>query len=198
MMHMMSTPGFHNGIATLFAAHALGMIVFSVGLVFLIVWAIKTLTPAKLWAWGLGLTIGGAVLCVLSLAATPRYNVVSYKAGNMMPSQGSNVQFMMKTTDGDMGMMGHSMGNMMMEGDAMNMSMNDMSAMLKGKTGDDFDEAFIEGMIPHHQGAIDMAEEAMKSAKHAELREMATGIISAQQEEIDMMNQWLKDWGYTK
>jgi uncharacterized protein (DUF305 family) len=95
------------------------------------------------------------------------------------------------------GMMGGMMDND--EDDAaMDMSMKDMADMLKGKTGDDLDSAFLEGMIPHHQGAIDMAKEAQKHAKHEEIKRMADAIISAQQQEIDQMNQWMKDWGYTK
>lgn len=70
--------------------------------------------------------------------------------------------------------------------------------MLEGKTGDAFDAAFIEAMIPHHQGAIDMANAALKNAKHKEIQQMAKAIISAQQKEIDTMKQWQKNWGYTK
>ena len=76
------------------------------------------------------------------------------------------------------------------------MTMADMVNSLKGKIGDDFDKAFILGMIEHHQGAIDMANEAKKSAKHEEIKQMADEIISAQSKEIDMMRQWQKEWGY--
>lgn len=38
------------------------------------------------------------------------------------------------------------------------MSMYEMEKMLQGKTGDELDRAFLEAMIPHHQGAIDMAK----------------------------------------
>jgi uncharacterized protein (DUF305 family) len=85
-----------------------------------------------------------------------------------------------------------------MDGDAMSMSMEDMSAILQGKTGDAFDKAFIEGMIPHHQGAIDMARAAQQSAKHQEIKDMAEDIISAQQSEIDMMRGWQLSWGYVE
>lgn len=78
------------------------------------------------------------------------------------------------------------------------MTMGDMVDMLKGKTGDELDAAFLEGMIPHHQGAVDMAELILENAKHEELRAMARDIIEAQQREIDMMKGWQKEWGYVK
>jgi uncharacterized protein (DUF305 family) len=52
-------------------------------------------------------------------------------------------------------------------------------------------------MIPHHQGAIDMAK-YLVDAQHPELKAMGTEIIIAQQAEIDQMNAWLLQWGYTQ
>lgn len=75
-------------------------------------------------------------------------------------------------------------------------SMDDMVASLKGKSGDDFDKAFIDEMIMHHEGAIEMAKLVKDSAKHDELKQMADNIISAQSQEIDMMQSWQSDWGY--
>lgn len=76
------------------------------------------------------------------------------------------------------------------------MTMDDMVGDLQGKTGDDFDKAFIAGMIEHHQGAIDMAKLVKGNAKHQEIKDMADDIISAQSKEIDMMQTWQTDWGY--
>ncbi len=76
------------------------------------------------------------------------------------------------------------------------MTMDDMVHGLEGKTGDEFDEAFLRMMIPHHQGAIDMVKLIEANAKHEELKQLAKDITAAQQREIDMMNGWLKDWGY--
>lgn len=77
------------------------------------------------------------------------------------------------------------------------MSMSEMTEQLKNKTGDDFDKAFIEMMISHHEGAVDMAELIPSRAKHEEIKKLGEAIISAQTKEITDMEQWQKDWGYT-
>lgn len=76
------------------------------------------------------------------------------------------------------------------------MTMTGMVDSLRGKTGDDFDKAFLDSMIEHHQGAIAMAKLAKESTKHSEVRQMANDIIAAQSKEIDMMKQWQANWGY--
>ena len=80
--------------------------------------------------------------------------------------------------------------------DMMSMSMADMSTMMAGKTGDALDRAFLEGMIPHHQGAVDMAK-MMAGSKHPELVKFANDIIAGQSKEIEQMKKWMQEWGYT-
>jgi uncharacterized protein (DUF305 family) len=58
----------------------------------------------------------------------------------------------------------------------------------------DFDKAFIDAMIPHHQSAIDAAEMALDNAEHPEIQELAQAIIDAQQREIDEMTAWREEW----
>jgi uncharacterized protein (DUF305 family) len=77
------------------------------------------------------------------------------------------------------------------------MSMSEMTNQLKNLSGDDFDKAFIEMMISHHQGAIDMAELISERAKHEEIKKLGDAIISAQTKEINEMEQWQKDWGFS-
>lgn len=91
----------------------------------------------------------------------------------------------------------HMMGNgMMMHNDSMGMggAMDDMMSGLEGKTGDAFDKAFLSEMIMHHEGAVEMAEAALKDAKHQEIKDMANAIISAQTTEIQQMKEWHRSW----
>ena len=72
--------------------------------------------------------------------------------------------------------------------------MDGMMVGLSGKTGDAFDKAFLSEMIMHHEGAVLMAEAALKNANHAEIKQMANAIISAQTTEIQQMKNWLSSW----
>jgi uncharacterized protein (DUF305 family) len=53
---------------------------------------------------------------------------------------------------------------------------------------------FIDTMIVHHQGAIDMAQLVATRAQHEELRQLAKSIISDQQREIAEMKAWRSNW----
>lgn len=79
---------------------------------------------------------------------------------------------------------------------ASNMSMEDMTADLKDKTGDEFDKTFITNMITHHEGAVNMAKLSAKQAKHDEIKKLSADIITAQEKEISEMKQWEMEWGY--
>ena len=54
------------------------------------------------------------------------------------------------------------------------------------------DHDFAAMMIPHHQGAVDMAKAELKYGKDPAMRELATRIIADQKKEIALMNSWLK------
>ncbi|MBE9206436.1 DUF305 domain-containing protein [Nostoc sp. LEGE 06077] len=56
------------------------------------------------------------------------------------------------------------------------------------------DQHFIEMMIPHHQGAVEMADLALQKAQHPELKKLATAIKADQTKEIDQMKAWYKQW----
>ncbi len=65
-----------------------------------------------------------------------------------------------------------------------------MAGMSKPYTGD-ADRDFVVHMLPHHQGAIDMAEVELKYGHDPRLKQLAARIISAQQHEIAVMQTWL-------
>ncbi len=185
MMHMMNTTGWNAGMPLLWGAHALAMLAFVVGVLFLVLWAAKQLEEKQLKAWGIGLVIGGILVGFLSTGGMP---MRGGWAGGGCFGKGKTMI--------DRGVMWRMGMDMEDEDDAMGMSMEDMTEMMESKTGDEFDEAFLTMMIPHHQGAIEMAQEALTSAKHPEIRRMAQEIISAQQAEIETMQGWMQAWGY--
>ena len=71
-------------------------------------------------------------------------------------------------------------------------AMDKMHQGMNFKSTGNIDTDFLKGMIPHHQGAIDMAEELIKKSKDAELKAFAQKIIDAQKSEIKTMQEWLK------
>lgn len=56
------------------------------------------------------------------------------------------------------------------------------------------DQHFIVQMIPHHEGAIEMAKVALERSKRPEIISLAHGIIEAQTREINDMTDWYKKW----
>lgn len=57
-----------------------------------------------------------------------------------------------------------------------------------------FDLQFIDMMVPHHQGAVAMAQIALRRAQHPRLRQLARSIIAGQNREISQMRSWRKAW----
>ena len=57
------------------------------------------------------------------------------------------------------------------------------------------DVEFAQMMIPHHEGALEMAELAVEKAESPEVKDLAERIEAAQGPEIETMRQWLEEWG---
>jgi uncharacterized protein (DUF305 family) len=60
--------------------------------------------------------------------------------------------------------------------------------------GTDFDQAFVEAMIPLHKGALALAKDALVRGQHQEIRDLAQRIIDVQQAEVDTMSRWQTEW----
>lgn len=84
--------------------------------------------------------------------------------------------------------MGHSMA---MSEDQMKAMRMDMDL---GAADTNFDQRFIDAMIPHHEGALVMAKDALQKSKRPEMLQLAKDILASQQAEIDQMKQWKQAW----
>jgi uncharacterized protein (DUF305 family) len=82
----------------------------------------------------------------------------------------------------------------MEHGDAGMMTDDDM-ARLEAAAGAEFDAMFLEMMIQHHSGAVDMAETEIADGRFPEAIELATAIKQAQEAEIDQMRRLLDERG---
>jgi uncharacterized protein (DUF305 family) len=83
-------------------------------------------------------------------------------------------------------------------GHMMEMSPEQIQAMMMsqdlGAADAEFDLRFINAMIPHHEGAVKMAQDALTKSKRPEIKQLAQQIIKAQDTEIKQMQQWRKSW----
>lgn len=82
---------------------------------------------------------------------------------------------------------------MMRYGGMMSWGNNQNPSVRTGITSS-IDQHFIEQMIPHHQGAIDMANLALEKATHPEIKTLAQAILKAQTAENQKMRSWYQDW----
>lgn len=64
----------------------------------------------------------------------------------------------------------------------------------KLKSAKPFDKAFIEMMVPHHQGAITMARHELSRGSDQRIRALARQIIASQSEQITQMKRWYREW----
>jgi uncharacterized protein (DUF305 family) len=103
----------------------------------------------------------------------------------------------------DSGMQGMDHGQMQGEGgggmagmegmDHGSMGTEDMARQMVMENGKYSDRAFIDAMVPHHQGAVEMAEVALENAEHQQIRDLSEDIVSAQEAEIEELKSIKKE-----
>jgi uncharacterized protein (DUF305 family) len=131
----------------------------------------------------------GIVALVMGILGTNMYhsNNDLIKENNGTPVMQAGMHMMPDGT-----MMGDGRMHSSMDMDSM---MEGVLANMRGKSGKELEKAFIMDMIPHHQGAVDMANLLLQDKTvRPELVKFANDIISAQEAEIKQMNEWLKNY----
>ena len=83
------------------------------------------------------------------------------------------------------GMAGMDHSNM--DHGSMDMGSGGMARDMVMEMGRYSDERFIDAMVPHHQGAVEMAQVALKNAEHEEVKQLSEDIVSAQEAEIEIL-----------
>jgi uncharacterized protein (DUF305 family) len=101
-------------------------------------------------------------------------------SGQQGSGSGSEQESAEKTGGGMAGMDHSQMGH-----GSMGMGSGEMARQMVMENGKYSDERFIDAMVPHHQGAIAMAEVALKNAEHEEVKQLSRNIISSQKAEIE-------------
>jgi uncharacterized protein (DUF305 family) len=136
----------------------------------------KSTSGGRIMAW---FAKAVAVLGVLSLAIASNAQEMHHQHGNMESSDKKLGPFIASTDkpfaelmDSAMAIMDQGMSQAPMNGDA--------------------DHDFVTMMIPHHQGAVDMAKAILLYSKDTELRNLAQGILVEQDIEIKRMQLWLQ------
>jgi uncharacterized protein (DUF305 family) len=128
---------------------------------------------------------------------------VKQLAQNIIDSQGKEIDQMKNWykewfgREVDSGADVHSMHGMTNSATQNNLHMGmmgDMSDTTRLENATDFDRAFVEDMIPHHQMAVMMATMLKNGTNRPEMRKLADDIIVAQTKEINEMRTWLKEW----
>lgn len=114
-------------------------------------------------------------------------------ARDIIASQNAEIASMRAMKDdlgADHGMM-DDMGSMMGMSDAMMGMSGDPKAL---ERADPFDRAFLDMMIPHHEGAIRMTRMLLRRGESPELQRMGRAIVTAQRREISQMRAWRTAW----
>jgi uncharacterized protein (DUF305 family) len=112
-------------------------------------------------------------------------------AGGGQQGSGSGGDGEPDTADKSGGMAG--MDHDQMGHGSMGMGSGGMARQMVMENGKYSDERFIDAMVPHHQGAIAMAEVALKNAEHEKIKDLSRNIVSTQRAEIEELKSIKKE-----
>jgi uncharacterized protein (DUF305 family) len=130
-----------------------------------------------------------AWLLTLLLTVTVILAACGGAGGGQQGSGSSSEQESAEQAGGMAGMDHDQMGH-----GSMGMGSGEMARQMVMENGKYSDKAFIDAMVPHHQGAIEMAQVASEKSENPRIKELAGDIIIAQKQEIEQMKQWRKEW----
>jgi uncharacterized protein (DUF305 family) len=125
------------------------------------------------------------VLAEFALTNSENLMILSL-AQEIIDAQGPEISQMitiLRRFDADMGGHGdHTMAGMLT---------NEELEELRAAQGPEFDQLFLTGMIAHHEGAIDMANDVLANGSDAEIQVLAKAVIAEQQKEIELLQKLL-------
>jgi uncharacterized protein (DUF305 family) len=134
----------------------------------------------------------GAVDMAMLAESRAEHKEVKELAANIVDAQEREIARMSEWRDSWFGEKAKAV-NMSMPGMSHGMDGMDLKKLASLK-GNAFDVEFIRQMIPHHEGAVEMAKHLHARDSTAELKEFAADIIDAQESEIAQMRTWLAEW----
>ncbi|GAA1459400.1 DUF305 domain-containing protein [Nocardiopsis exhalans] len=121
------------------------------------------------------------------LADTRAGSEVRALAEEIRAAQGPEIEQMETLLDAWGAEVEHGMDHSQMDG----MLSEEQMSQLEAAEGEEFDTLFLEFMVLHHEGAVDMARTELADGVNPEARELAEEIIAAQEDEIEQMNEML-------
>ncbi len=116
-------------------------------------------------------------------------------SGSGQQEEDSASEIAQEETSDNMQGMDHGEMSGMEDTDQGSMDPEEAARQMVAPNGEYSDAAFVDSMVPHHEGAVEMAQAALENAEHEEIRALAQDIISAQRAEIDLFGEIREELG---